>query len=184
MILRRPKSSGVPSYPGISSRHWVFPSLGRAFLPEEDAVPDAHPVVIVSHRLWKTRLAQTTGRRSNPSPQQPRIYRHRRRCSQMPQTEPLFPADLWVPMMMQAQAMPGQAHKLASRGETWLSVFGRLRPGVTLTQARAELETSARRLEQTLPDENRRLVLPVLTEQDSRTRQLPVSRNSAGACSG
>ena len=91
----------------------------------------------------------------------------------MPQTEPLFPADVWLPTMMQAQAMPGQGHKLTSRGETWLSVFGRLRPEVTLTQARAELDTWARRLEQTYPNENRHLVLPVLTEQDSRTRQLP-----------
>ena len=91
----------------------------------------------------------------------------------MPQTEPIFPADLWVPMMMQAQAMPGQAHKLTSRGETWLSVFGRLRPEVTLAQARAELDTWARRLEQSYPVENRRLVLPVSTEQDSRTRPLP-----------
>jgi predicted permease len=54
-----------------------------------------------------------------------------------------------------------------------LSVFGRLRPEVTLTQARAELDTWAHRLEQTYPNENRHLVLPVLTEQDSRTRQLP-----------
>jgi predicted permease len=42
-----------------------------------------------------------------------------------------------------------------------------------LTQARAELDTWAHRLEQTYPNENRHLVLPVLTEQDSRTRQLP-----------
>jgi predicted permease len=152
----------------------VPPLLGRTFLPEEDAAPDARPVVVVSHRLWKTKLAED-----------PRVIGQTVRLNsreftvigiappQMPQTEPLFPADLWVPMMMQAHAMPGQAHKLASRGETWLSVFGRLRPGVTLTQARAELDTWARRLEQAHTVDNRRLMLPVLTEQDSRTRQLP-----------
>ena len=149
-------------------------ALGRAFLPEEDSAPDASPVVIVSHRLWETKLTAD-----------PRIIGHTLRLNsreftiigvaapQMPQTEPLFPADLWVPMMMQAQAMPGQAHKLASRTDTWLSVFGRLRPEVTLAHARAELETWARRLEQTYPAENRQLMLPVLTEQESRTRPLP-----------
>jgi macrolide transport system ATP-binding/permease protein len=76
-------------------------------------------------------------------------------------------------MMMQAQAMPGQAHKLTSRKETWLSVIGRLRPGVTLTQARAELDTRARRLQQAYPNDNPHLVLPVMTELESRTRLLP-----------
>ena len=152
----------------------VAPILGRAFLPEEDAVPDARPVVVVSDRLWKAKLAAD-----------PRVIGQTIRLNSreftvigvaaphMPQTEPLFPADLWVPAMMQAQAMPGQAHKLASRGETWLSVFGRLRPRVTLADARAELDTWARRLEQAHPVDNRQLILPVLTEQDSRTRQLP-----------
>jgi predicted permease len=152
----------------------VPPLIGRAFLPEEDAVPDAHPVVVVSYRLWKAKLAAD-----------PRVIGQTIRLNsreftvigvaapRMPQTEPVFPADLWVPMMMQAQAMPGQAHKLANRGETWLSVFARLRPGVTLTQARAELDTSARRLEQAHSVDNRHLMLPVLTERDSRTRQLP-----------
>lgn len=152
----------------------VHTALGRPFLPEEDSVPDARPVVIVSHRLWQRKLAADAGVIG-------RALRLNSReftiigvaASQMPQTEPPFPADLWVPMMMQAQAMPGQAHKLTSRSDTWLSVFGRLRPEATLTQARAELDTWARRLEQSSPVENRRLVLPVLTEQDGRARLLP-----------
>ncbi|MPY89078.1 MAG: FtsX-like permease family protein [Luteitalea sp.] len=152
----------------------VQPALGRSFLSDEDSVPDARPVVIVSHRLWQTKLA------ANPLIVGQTLRLNSREftiigvaASHMPQTEPPFPADLWVPMMMQAQAMPGQAHKLASRSETWLSVFGRLRPEVTLARARAELDTWARRLEQSYPVENRHLVLPVLTEQDSRTRQIP-----------
>lgn len=151
----------------------VHTAFGRPFLTEEDLVPDARPVVIVSHRLWQRKLAAdpgVIGRALRLNSREFTIIGVA--ASEMPQTEPVFPADLWVPMMMQAQAMPGQAHKLTSRGETWLSVFGRLRPEVTLTQARAELDTWARRLEQSYPVENRRLVLPVLTEQDSRARQL------------
>ena len=71
----------------------VHTALGRAFLPEEDSVPDARPVVIVSHRLWETKLAAD-----------PRIIGYTLRlnsrdftiigvaAAQMPQTEPLFPA--------------------------------------------------------------------------------------------
>jgi predicted permease len=148
--------------------------LGRTFVPEEDSVPDARPVMIVSHRLWQTKLTgnqQVIGQTLRLNSRAFTIVGVA--PPEMPQTEPLFPADVWVPTMMQAQAMPGQGHKLTSRSETWLSVFGRLRPEVTLTQARAELDTWAHRLEQTYPSENRHLVLPVLTEQDSRTRQLP-----------
>jgi len=137
-------------------------------------VPDARPVMIVSHRLWQTKLAanqQVIGQTLRLNSRAFTIIGVA--PPEMPQTESLFPADVWVPTMMQAQAMPGQGHKLTSRSETWLSVFGRLRPEVTLSQARAELDTWARRLEQTYPNENRLLVLPVLTEQDSRTRQLP-----------
>jgi predicted permease len=149
-------------------------TLGRSFVPEEDSVADARPVVIVSYRLWQTKLA------ANPRVVGQTLRLNSRAFTiigvaprEMPQAEPPFPVDLWVPTMMQTQAMPGQAHKLTSRSDTWLSVFGRLRPEVTLTQARAELDTWAHRLEQSYPTENRRLALPVLTEQDSRTRSLP-----------
>jgi predicted permease len=148
--------------------------LGRTFVPEDDSVPDARPVMIVSHRLWQTKLAgnqQVIGQTLRLNSRAFTIVGVA--PPEMPQTEPLFPADVWVPTMMQAQAMPGQGHKLRGRSETWLSVFGRLRPEVTLTQARAEIDTWAHRLEQTYPNENRHLVLPVLTEQDSRTWQLP-----------
>jgi putative ABC transport system permease protein len=152
----------------------VHTALGRAFLPEEDAVPDARPVVILSHRLWERKLA------ANPLVIGQTLRINSRdftiigvAASAMPQTEPPFVADLWVPMMMQAHAMPGQANKLVSRSETWLSVFGRLRPNVTLAQARAELDVTARNLAQTYPAENRSLVLSVLTEKESRARTLP-----------
>src|SRR5262245_6991032 len=32
------------------------PALGRAFFPEEDQTPDAHPVVVLSHKFWQSRL--------------------------------------------------------------------------------------------------------------------------------
>jgi predicted permease len=85
----------------------------------------------------------------------------------------LFQNDLWVPMMMEGEAMPGQAFKLTRRNETFLSVMARLRPGVTLAQARAEAATLATRMEREHPLENHQFGLTVLTERESRTPFLP-----------
>lgn len=37
------------------------PALGRTFLPQEDAVPDAHPVAILGHDLWQRRFGAAPG---------------------------------------------------------------------------------------------------------------------------
>ena len=34
----------------------VRPALGRFFLPEEDRTPGTHPVVVISHGLWRRRF--------------------------------------------------------------------------------------------------------------------------------
>src|SRR5262249_37710498 len=39
----------------------VRPALGRAFLPEEDHTPGAHPVVVVSHGFWRSRFNSDPG---------------------------------------------------------------------------------------------------------------------------
>jgi len=53
--------SQVPAM-AVSSDYYsvlgVTPVLGRAFLPEEDRLPGAHPVAIISHRLWQQRFGR------------------------------------------------------------------------------------------------------------------------------
>src|SRR5256885_1560633 len=39
----------------------VRPALGRFFTPDEDAAPGAHPVLVISHGFWTTRLAGDPG---------------------------------------------------------------------------------------------------------------------------
>src|SRR5438067_5938272 len=58
--------------------------------------------------------------------------------------------QIWVPL-----AFP--AEEAAQRGNHYLEVIGRLKPGVTLAQARAEMETIAARLAQQYPEENMRI---------------------------
>ncbi len=39
----------------------VQPSLGRAFVPEEDRTPDTHPVAVLSHRIWEQQFGGDPG---------------------------------------------------------------------------------------------------------------------------
>ncbi len=73
--------------------------------------------------------------------------------------------QIWVPIVMQAQVEPEFASEqvLAERRISWLDMVGRLRPGVTIEQAQARLDTIAtRRAAGQPPDQRdpRPLVVP------------------------
>lgn len=128
----------------------IEPARGRFFLPEEDAVPDAHPVAVVSYRLWRTRLG---GRDDavgsvvwlNGTPftvvgVAPEGFEGVR---------PRIPSEVWIPTTM---ARVGYRWcERASRDCTWLNLIGRLAPGRTLADARAEMTALARRVRRAHP---------------------------------
>jgi macrolide transport system ATP-binding/permease protein len=152
----------------------VSAALGRTFASDEDRVPEARPVVVISHRLWAERFnadPQIVGRAI-------RLNNHVFEIigvapDRMLRAGLLLTTDLWVPMMMEPEAMPEQGFKLTNRGETFLSVIGRLRDGVTLAQARAEATAIAGRMERDHPRENHGFGLSVLSEREGRTPFLP-----------
>ncbi len=125
----------------------VAPSLGRAFVAEEDAAPNQARVVIVSDDLWRSRFAsdpeilgqtiQLDGYESIVIGVMPPGFRglnHR--------------AQAWVPLAI------GGASLWDNRGGRWLELVGRLKSGVTLEQARAELKTVIARLAAANPTPN------------------------------
>jgi putative ABC transport system permease protein len=134
----------------------VQPLLGRTFTAEEDT-PRRSQVVVLSERLWRARLG------SNPA-----IVGQTLRLNGLPYSvvgimpksfDPLLgKTAVWVP----AAFGPNQ---LTNYDVHYLSVIGRLRPGVSLTQAGSELDVLARRLQQEHPidDKERRLRVISLT---------------------
>jgi predicted permease len=121
----------------------VSPVIGRTFTPEEDRAPGASPVVVISDELWESRFqrdANVIGRpiRLNGSPftiagVAPRDFTGEVIGS---------PTDVWIPIMMQAQ-IHANASRLKRQDSNWLLGLGRLKPGVTIDQARAELTVLA-----------------------------------------
>jgi macrolide transport system ATP-binding/permease protein len=126
---------------------------GRAFLPDEDRVPDARPVVVLSHALWQRRLG------GDPEIVGRTIILNGRAFTVVGVADQEFAGtwggvvtELWVPMMMQPSIGGGA---LDRRGSHWATVLGRLRPGASRESARAELDLVARRLAEAYPNTNR-----------------------------
>jgi len=122
----------------------VVPLVGRGFSAAEGQA-GGERVVIVAHGLWMRRFgadASIIGRHLvlNGVPHEvigvmPASFKH--------------PADaeLWLPL-----APVGQFQALfGARGSYWLTIIGRLKPGVTPSAAQSEMDTIASRLEQEYP---------------------------------
>ncbi len=119
----------------------INPFMGRLLGPQDDQIPGGHPVAVVSQNFWKNHLAAD-----------PAVLGHTLTLNGHPFTivgitAPSFHGDyvgmvpdLWVPLSMQAQALPDpKNNRLESRNVQWLQLFGRLRPGVKRPQAEQTL---------------------------------------------
>jgi predicted permease len=129
----------------------VEPSLGRFFTPEEDAVPLERYVVVLGYDLWRSSFGAD-----------PKILGRTLQFNGMSyQVVGVGPqgfrglsdeADLWVPSML-----PPVRSFLAMRGLRWALGAARLKPGVSLEQAREEMGRVTAALAEENPDTNRGL---------------------------
>jgi predicted permease len=160
----------------------IKPIVGRAFLPEEDKVAGAHPVVVMSHSLWQRRFG------SDPNIVGKTIRLSNRGYEVIGVTPASFTGskfalslDFWVPMAMveELRRSPGL---LTDRGSHWMNVLGRLKPGVTMDQASLELTAIAARLNQAYPNDRASTTsAKVATEIDGRWEEAATVMRSAGA---
>ena len=123
----------------------VAPQLGRTFSEGEDQ-PGRDHVVILSDDLWERRFG------SDPAIVGRTIRVNRENytvAGVMPANFRMlgFTEKLWTPLVLSAADQTEAARK-----DHALYLFARLKPGVTLEQARAELTTLARRTEKDFPE--------------------------------
>lgn len=117
------------------------PLHGRAFLPEED-LPNGSKVVVLSHGLWKRRFGgdpSMVGRQISLSGQSYSVVGIMPAGFSYPAT-----ADLWTPVAID----PASREKA-----NYLEVSARLKEGVTLEKAQAEMDVVAQQYRQAWPDE-------------------------------
>jgi predicted permease len=143
---------------------------GRGFLPEEDQTPGTHPVVVLSDDLWRTRYG------ADPDIVNKTIQLNGRPLTVVGVAPPEFFGSkwalgmkFWVPLMMKQTLNGGTNAWMTQRGNHWLEVLGRLKPGVSREQAAAALSGVATRLEAQYPVErNKDVRVLVVPEREGR----------------
>ncbi len=154
---------GCAATSGFFSTLGVQPMLGRAFLPEEDQ-PGHSNVVVLSHRLWQEHFGSNSGIVGQNIKMDGQSYLV---AGVMPANF-RFPdfAQMWTPMAWTDQ-------EKAVRGEHHSVVIARLKSGMELKQAQAEMNTISSRLEQQYPEDDKgwgAIVVPLHDDMVSDVR--------------
>jgi putative ABC transport system permease protein len=149
---------------GIFAALGVQPAVGRAFTEDDERA--GADTVIVAHHLWREAFGSAPG-----------IIGSRILLDDTPRTIvgvmppgfklPRGPDDFWVPLTF-------SQWERQARGSHWLMAVGRLKPGVTLAQAQADMDVIAVRLARDFPRWNAReglLVEPIRDEMMAGLRR-------------
>ncbi len=140
----------------------VPPMLGRTFAPGEDQQGGAK-VVVLNHQLWTERFGSD-----------PTVVNQTVRMNDQSYTViGVMPKLELVPHVLVPIDMRGELRKVGKHSH---QVIGRLKPGVTLGQAQAELARVAQQVQQEFPDANRGHGIQVvgLHEDITGSAQLPL----------
>jgi len=146
--------------PSVVSTSVVTPELfslfgekalaGRVFFPE-DSKPSAPPVVLLSENLWRGSFGADPNLIGNSINLDKRSYTV---IGVMPASfrfpQPTKREQLWIPLLQD----PLFSSWMNRRGGHWLRVAGRLKAGVSMAQAQAELDAISARLAKEFPAEN------------------------------
>ncbi len=126
------------------------PAQGRGFVGSDCAAPGENAVVVIGDALWKGTFG------GDPALVGKRILLNRAAFTVIGITRPgftgtePFPSAFWAPITMQKALDSGRDY-LASDNVSWLAILGRVRPGVTMQQVRADLGVIAGRIDQSHP---------------------------------
>ena len=144
----------------------VKPVLGRVFTREEDK-PGAADVVLISYGLWQRRFGgdpNIIGREVNLGGKTT-VIGVMPRGFQYPITDE--PQDFWEPMFP-AQWLTKEARE--ERANRFMSVIGRLKPDVTIAQAKTDLDLLSKQIEQQSPQSNTNVIFNAVSLHEDITR--------------
>jgi predicted permease len=132
----------LPTQANFFSLLGVQPKLGRTWTEGEDQ-PGNDAVVILGYGLWNSRFAgdpRVLGRTVELNSTKYTVIGVMPESFRFP-----FQSQVWIPQDMDPKS-------LGQRGNHWANAIGRMKPGVTIQAARADLKLIAGRLEKQYPD--------------------------------
>ena len=153
----------------------IQPVLGRAFRPDEDAVAGRDLVAVISDRLWDREFARdrsVLGRKIRVNGSDFTVIGVAPENFTGPQA--FVNPDIYIPMHAYQQAVPdAKADYLTSRQVRSSTLLGRLKPGVSVTEAESELRIIARGLAAQYPETNRDRTVTALEYVRARFQNNP-----------
>lgn len=146
----------------------VVPARGRFFMPAEDSGHLAHRVAVLSYSAWQTlfgadeniigKHAVVNGGDYEIVGVAPREFKG---------IIPIITPALWVPLTQLEEARPGSANNWTTRGNNSFSVIARLKPGVSVEQARDRMNTLVTQLRSEHPDDYRQSGISVIPQAEA-----------------
>jgi len=131
----------------------VHPLMGRLFRPDEASMPGSAPVAVIGYDFWRRNFAGDTGILGR------HLLLNGHDLVVVGVLPPKFGGtivglafDVWVPITMEPLLSAGGS-SLDQRGRHWLNAIARLKPGVTVAEARADIALVQRRLAATYDDD-------------------------------
>jgi len=156
----------------------VQPLMGRVFTAAEDR-EGAPGTLLLSYQMWQAVFggdASVIGRRVNLDNAPYEVIGVMPRDFHFPSRD----AELWMPMQFHEHD-----DDFRDRTNNYLNVTARLKPGVTLAQARAEMVVVAAQLERQFPSENKQTTAAVdlmRDEMSQQSRLLLMALSGAAIC--
>jgi macrolide transport system ATP-binding/permease protein len=153
----------------------VQPELGRDFNSEEDRVPGRNPVIVLGNEFWQSEFGgdrSVIGRR---------VLLNGIEFSIIGIAPEKFTGldlyvrpDVYVPVVMWPRLVAdANENPLEDRADRELIVKGRLKPGISIAQARAEVRVIAENLQRAYPKTNRNEIANLRTELAMRIQTDP-----------
>lgn len=134
----------------------VTPTAGRVLSTSDDRAEGGHPVAVLSHGFWQRRFdsdRNIVGKSVRLNGHDFTVIGVARHGFSGTRFVGFIP-DVWIPLTMRAQIVAGSEGWLENRAGQSFNVNGRLKPGVTIAQATAAMNTYAQQLAEAYPKTN------------------------------
>ncbi len=164
----------------------VVPEAGRGFIAEEDSVPGRDAVTVISHATWLQEFGGAPGVVGR------KLWVSGVEFTVVGVTPESFTGTdptrlrqaLYIPLAMwQRLINSSQTKPLEDRSLRYLSLKGRLRRGMTMRDAQAEMETIGKSLEQAYPATNKNQSLFVESEFQYQVERHPLDSGAVAMLS-